>query len=463
MNWNYKVYTAEEYLEKFPTKQEEVQPVVGLPTFVSAHVVISALKTNCIAMDDDRSNLGKLHCIMDTSNMETAVVASTNPGELSFAGLGTEELRANHLATYSRRKELWESDNNLKEAAKQFLLSRFEAVYFQELSDPITKFKRVTIANLIDHIKDNYPPEPEEINAVETTLRQEWDPTNHIENLFQSVKENTETLYEMKYITKTQMHATFIKYVYAAVRNSGQFESACIKWKALPSADKKTNKQCRAFFGKKYNVYHTSQNSLGLAGVANSAQQVQELEQVTHNGFRAIGERQNAQSAVNTRQEEINASVMQMIAARGGGMDDNATAFSAMTANSAVQDRRIAELEALLRTSAITPTSATGTGGNTGTGGGRGGRGGGRGGRGGRGGNNAGGGVYKSRADGPDNCTKNSKFYTAETYCWSHGYDCSTRHHSGSCFRKEPGHMDAATGANPMGGSIKDKEFSKWA
>ena len=100
-------------------------------------------------------------------------------------------------------------------------------------------------------------------------------------------------------------------------RNSGQFESACIKWKALPSADKKTNKQCRAFFGKKYNVYHTSQNSLGLAGVANSAQQVQELEQVTHNGFRAIGERQNAQSAVNTRQEEINASVMQMIAAIG--------------------------------------------------------------------------------------------------------------------------------------------------
>ena len=88
MNWNYKVYTAEEYLEKFPTKQEEVQPVVGLPTFVSAHVVISALKTNCIAMDDDRSNLGKLHCIMDTSNMETRVVASTNPGELSFAGLG---------------------------------------------------------------------------------------------------------------------------------------------------------------------------------------------------------------------------------------------------------------------------------------------------------------------------------------------------------------------------------------
>ena len=208
------------------------------------------------------------------------------------------------------------------------------------------------------------------------------------------------------------------------------FEEACIKWKALPAADKTINRQCRAFFSKKYNVYHTSQNSLALAGVANSVQQVQELEQVTHNGFCAIGERHEEQSAVNNRQEAINASVMQMIAARGSdGVDNNVTAFLAMTANSAVQDRRIAELEALLRTSAIT-ASPPSTGG--GTGGGRGGRGRGRGrggagrGGGGRGTGNNGGsgrGSNRSRADGPANMTKNSKYWTAETYCWSCGYD----------------------------------------
>ena len=185
------------------------------------------------------------------------------------------------------------------------MLSRFESVYFQELSDPITKFKTVTITDLIDHITTAFPPEPEEISAVEATLREEWDPTNHIKNLFQSVKEGTEILLQMKYIDQAQCDMQFIKYVYAAIRNSGQFEEACIKWKALPAADRKTNKQCRTFFSKKYNVYHTPQNSLALAGVANSVRQVQELVHATHNGFRAIGEQQQEQAAVNTWQEAM--------------------------------------------------------------------------------------------------------------------------------------------------------------
>ena len=38
-SWNYKVLTPEEFTEHFPTKAEEVPPVVGLPTFVSSNVV----------------------------------------------------------------------------------------------------------------------------------------------------------------------------------------------------------------------------------------------------------------------------------------------------------------------------------------------------------------------------------------------------------------------------------------
>jgi hypothetical protein len=67
-------------------------------------------------------------------------------------------------------------------------LSRFEPVYFQELSDQITKFKNVTIIDLIDHINTKYPPEPEEVTAVEATLREQWDPTNHIDNLVKERK-----------------------------------------------------------------------------------------------------------------------------------------------------------------------------------------------------------------------------------------------------------------------------------
>jgi hypothetical protein len=131
---------------------------------------------------------------------------------------------------------------------------------------------------------------------------------------------------------------------YAAIRNSGQFEKDCIKWKALPDKDKKTSKQCWTFFGKSYNIY--SQNSLALACVANSVQQVQELEQATRNGFISISERQEEQDAVNATQDAINASVLQMVASRSTvGVVDNATAFPAMTVSSAVKDRRIEELE----------------------------------------------------------------------------------------------------------------------
>jgi hypothetical protein len=83
-----------------------------------------------------------------------------------------------------------------------------------------------------------------------------------------------------------------------------------------------------------------------LAGVANSVQQLQELEQATRNGFISISERQEEQDAINARQDAINASVLQMVAARStDGVDNNATAFSAMTASSAVKDKRIEDLE----------------------------------------------------------------------------------------------------------------------
>jgi hypothetical protein len=158
-----------------------------------------------------------------------------------------------------------------------------------------------------------------------------------------------------------------------------------------------------------------------------------------------------------------------MVAARsttgGDGIDDNVTAFSALTASSAVKDRRIIDLELQLRranTSTIPPPS----GGDSAfpwRGGGGCSRGGGRGGAG-RGGASRGGASrgYQSRADGPENMTKNSKYWNDDIYCWTCGYDCSKNHDSTTCNHEATGHQFAATGANPMGKSIKDKEYSKW-
>jgi uncharacterized protein YqfB (UPF0267 family) len=101
--------------------------------------------------------------------------------------MATAEMRAIHMVQYSVKKAHWEADENIKEACKIFLLSRFKPVYLQALSDSITEIKNVTVKELIEYISNKYPPAQEEINAVEATLRDQWDRTNHIENLFVSI------------------------------------------------------------------------------------------------------------------------------------------------------------------------------------------------------------------------------------------------------------------------------------
>jgi hypothetical protein len=40
---------------------EEADKVIGRPTFTKANKVIVAIKTNCIAIEDSRSQVGELH------------------------------------------------------------------------------------------------------------------------------------------------------------------------------------------------------------------------------------------------------------------------------------------------------------------------------------------------------------------------------------------------------------------
>jgi hypothetical protein len=88
---------------------EDIDKLIGQPTFTTANkVVIVALKTNCIAMEDDRSKLGKLHCIMDTAHLEAGnvtILASTDPCPLSFDGLITTTDRDTHLINYRAQRK----------------------------------------------------------------------------------------------------------------------------------------------------------------------------------------------------------------------------------------------------------------------------------------------------------------------------------------------------------------------
>ena len=146
---------------------------------------------------------------------------------------------------------------------------------------------------MVRHLNTNYPAEaePEDIALQEAVLREGWDANNDIENLFQSKREGCETLLAMGAITRLEIDKTFIKYVYLAIRGSGQFEKACFKWRALPAADKQTATQIRTFFSKKYNKFYAKQNALYNASVANLVR-LQEILQATNDRFIIVRDRQ---------------------------------------------------------------------------------------------------------------------------------------------------------------------------
>jgi hypothetical protein len=154
------------------------------------------------------------------------------------------------MLDHTTRLAQWQADCNVKEACKRFLISRYKPVYLQELADHITKFKEVSIRAMIAFLNRKYPAEPEEVASLETGLREPWDANNHIENLFQSIKEGCETQITMNAIVVADVDRTFIKYVYTAIQGSGQFEGACIKWKALTENDRQTIAQIRTFFSR---------------------------------------------------------------------------------------------------------------------------------------------------------------------------------------------------------------------
>jgi hypothetical protein len=71
MQYQITTKTVEEYLIAFPIKMEEVDRVIGRPTFTIVNRVTVALKTNCIAMEDPRSRVGRLTLYRQLSAFRT--------------------------------------------------------------------------------------------------------------------------------------------------------------------------------------------------------------------------------------------------------------------------------------------------------------------------------------------------------------------------------------------------------
>jgi hypothetical protein len=75
MQYQITTKTVEEYLSAFPIKMEEVDKVICRATFAKVDRVTVALKTNCIAVEDARPRVGRLHCIVNSQHLEQGGVS----------------------------------------------------------------------------------------------------------------------------------------------------------------------------------------------------------------------------------------------------------------------------------------------------------------------------------------------------------------------------------------------------
>jgi hypothetical protein len=117
MQYQITTKTVEEYLSTFPIKMEEVDRVIGRPTFTKVNQVTVALKTNCIAMEDPRSRVGRLHYIVNSQHLDQGGIGippSVNPGTPTFAGFVDALAQENYMLDHTALRAQWQADCNVK-------------------------------------------------------------------------------------------------------------------------------------------------------------------------------------------------------------------------------------------------------------------------------------------------------------------------------------------------------------
>ena len=72
--------TAKEYFDGFETSPDEVEHIMGAPTFLQLHKLFQYIEGNCMAIPDDRDEAyQKAHLVADTSRLTRGPAARIAP------------------------------------------------------------------------------------------------------------------------------------------------------------------------------------------------------------------------------------------------------------------------------------------------------------------------------------------------------------------------------------------------
>jgi hypothetical protein len=174
-------------------------------------------------------------------------------------------------AQISAARHIWEEDvqtyrtyTSVQQALKNQIISVFEPMYLEVLSDKMVGFANISTRDMLDHIFGTYS----NITAVDLEINFEhmhraWDPQQPVESLFKQIQDCADYSEAGGFLIG---HPRQINVGYAKIFATGHFISARRRWNEKPLADK-TWAQFKAHFSAAHRQHKQMQGeSAATAG-----------------------------------------------------------------------------------------------------------------------------------------------------------------------------------------------------
>jgi hypothetical protein len=381
-------------------------PINGMPNYEALSDLNLKLNSNASSVHSDLGNgqLGLLALTVSVAVYNTLsnipFVPPLNPGPTAvIPAIATAAQISNlhrlHTEALARFREYIATDK----ALKQQLITAIQPMYLRALSHRITGFANVTTRQMLVHLYTNYGRlTPADVQANDHTMKAQYDPNQPIETLFDQIETAIDIADAASAPYSPEQVVTI---AYTLVFGTGMFPEACRDWRRLPTADK-TWGRFKTDFATAHQEFRDTQLTANQTGyhAANALQE--EAEALTTQTADALANLATATASDRTTVANLT--------------DTNAKLTAELTTVNAKL------LNALAKIAELQVRSSRNSGNN-------------------------------------NNSDRPPREYTAnENYCWSHGYKVSAHHTSSTCAHKSPGHKDAATRVDNMGGSQRGKE-----
>jgi hypothetical protein len=399
---------ASDILALLPLKLEDMPKIATStqePTRQSLKAFQECIQDQAMAITSSDPILGFLGLVIQDSSYITLSATQTSftpPADPGTAPPDTAGLTAFQISEGVRRygieRDEFKTFCEFKIILVSMITNNCPDKYLTTLKDPITKFRRCTPLQLLQHLWNDYGTiTSQDLTANYTKMTAQWNPPTPIEDLFLQLRDGQEFATEGK---ETISDSQLLRLCYDNVNNTGLFNDALKVWRAKPPLTKTYPLFC---------TYITTEhedrmkNQLTSAGAGYSANNVSEITDIVHKQL------EHFVNQMPLFQQELEPQV--------NDENRNPNCQRPEQANAALTTKDIKDLFQTMM-SEFKPASRRPN-------------------------------SKPLIAQGTDD--EGNKI----TYCWSHGTTTNLRHHSKTCKRKKEGHQAEATLQNKMNGNTE--------